>query len=272
MTLLTARYFQDSLETPRPVASDTGWQEVRAGLACVASGYAVFLVVGLGGLLLGRMATEAAALALGRPPRRQDVEVVLTLAVFVTLLAQLVAYVLVLVGQWRCLMYASERENAKELMYVSVYCLLFGGLLHGAGVCLDGGEAYAALHEGLGRLRRLDWWSVSCLLQFGGAGGVFLSGLVFIQFLRNVSDCLHDRARGWALGLNVLAAGLLLGGSIGAVLCFSRLEGRPDVFGWLAAAWGIWFVWHLLGVTGVRRRLEEHEHAANDGPRETVVT
>jgi hypothetical protein len=265
VTLVTARYFQDCVDTPRPVASDTGWHEVRAGLSLVTWGYIVLLALGLLGLLLGRLAEEVAMVTFGRTPRHHDLELVLTLAVFLRLLAAALAFLLLLLGQWRCLMYASERQNAKELIYVSLQCLLFGGLLHAIGVCLDGAETQGALHEGIGRLRRINWWSGGNLLQLGGVVLIVLSGLLFIQFLRNVSICLGDRARDRALGINILAAGLLLGGSIGAVLCFERLEGRPDFFEWLGLSWVLWFVWHLLGVMGVRRRLDQRRARLAEG-------
>ena len=102
-------------------------------------------------------------------------------------------------------------------------------------------ETYAALHESVRGLQRLHWWSVANLLQIGGGALVCLSALAFIQFLRNVSGCFNDRARDWSLGVNSLAAGVLLGGSIGAVFCFADLEGRAEPTFFLSWLWvGAW--------------------------------
>ena len=143
------------------------------------------------------------------------------------------SYGLVLSGQWRCLMYAPQRHNAKELMYICFHCLIVGSILNGIGAWLDGGKTYAALQQGWAGLEELDVWSVGNLMQVGSVLLGVAGSLVFSRFLRNVAECFNDRRRARAVDFNLWFMAVMIGVSLGAYF-FVRgltLKGRAALVG-----------------------------------------
>ena len=51
-----------------------------------------------------------------------------------------------MLGQWRCLMYAPERQGAKELMYVCLNLVVIASLMNVAGTNTAGETKLAAHH------------------------------------------------------------------------------------------------------------------------------
>ncbi len=168
------------------------------------------------------------------------------------------SYGFVLFGQWRCLMYSPQHQHAKEVMYVCFTLVLLGSLLNGVGAYLDRARAFAAMQRGLAEVVTLDLRSPGTLLQLCSLVLGLIASLVFSQFLRNVATCFQDQARIRNVDFNLGFVGLLLGGSVGAVLYAARLSLLTRFLPWLAAGWLFCFLWHLYLVASVCCCVENH--------------
>jgi hypothetical protein len=253
MSLTTAKYLPDGGDTPLQFNVESGWQEICRGLGHVVWGYAVLV----GGCLLGAgllwLALDGRLITTWAGATVQDRQSVLALGVLTLGLTAFVSYGMVLTGQWRCLMYAPERQSAKELMYLCLNCVFLASGLNVLGVILDGGRSYAALRDGWEGVERIDLWSAGNLAQLGSAGLGLFASLVFSQFLRNVASCFHDRARVRSVDLNLALMGLLLGGSAGTLFWAHRQALKTEMLPWLVGGWLLCFAWHLWLVNSVRR-------------------
>jgi hypothetical protein len=188
---------------------------------------------------------------------KQDREDALALGVLTLGLTALLSYGLVLVGQWRCLMYAPQRQKAKELMYICLNCVFLALAFNVLGVILDGGQSYAVLQQGWEGLESIDGWTVGNLAQLASAGIGLFASLVFSLFLRNVASCFNDQARVRNVDLNLALVGLLLGGSGGTLLLVHRLTSKAEMLPWLVGGWLLCFAWHLWLVNSVRRGVDD---------------
>jgi hypothetical protein len=257
VSLTTAKYLQDGGDTPWQFNAETGWQEISRGLGHVVRGYAVLI----GGSLLGAgllwLALDGGPVSTRACASNQDRDNVLALGVLTLGLTALLSYGLVLAGQWRCLMYAPQRQNAKELMYLCLNCVFLALALNVLGVILDGGRSYAVLQEGWEGVERIDGWSVGNLAQLGSAGLGLFASLVFSLFLRNVASCFNDRGRVRSVDLNLALVGLLLGGSGGTLLLVHRVASKAEMLPWLVGGWLLCFAWHLWLVNSVRRGVDD---------------
>jgi hypothetical protein len=270
MGLASAKYLKEANDTPLQYNHETGWREVSKGLKLVVRGYCVLVAGGTLGPLLIWLAGEGNWLAPGLNSAEQDRETLLLLGVLMLGLTALVSYGLVLSGQWRCLTYAPERQNAKELMYVCLNCVVVASLLNVVGICLGGPQALAVMSQGWDDLGTRDTWGAGLLLQLGSAAFGLIGSLVFSQFLRNVASCFNDQIRVRRVDLNLAFVGLLFGGSIGTLFCVQPLTSKAQLLPWLAAGWLVCFAWHLWLVKdagrgvdeGLRKNLEAHSTVA----------
>jgi hypothetical protein len=248
---------QDGGDTPWQFNAETGWQEISRGLGHVVRGYAVLI----GGSLLGAgllwLALDGGPISTWACPKEQDRDNVLALGVLTLGLTALISYGLVLAGQWRCLMYAPQRQNAKELMYLCLNCVVLALALNVLGVILDGSRSYAVLQEGWEGVERIDCWSVGNLAQLGSAGLGLFASLVFSLFLRNVASCFNDRARVRNVDLNLALVGLLLGGSSGTLFLVHRVASKAEMLPWLVGGWLLCFAWHLWLVNSARGGVDD---------------
>jgi hypothetical protein len=254
VSLTTVKYLQDASDTPWQFNAETGWQEISRGLGHVVRGYAVLI----GGSVLGTgllwLALDGDTLAAAK---ELDRESVLALGVLTLGLTALMSYGLVLAGQWRCLMYAPGRQNAKELMYLCLNCVFLALALNVMGVILAGGQSYAVLKEGWDGVERIDCWSVGNLAQLASGMLGWFASLVFSLFLRNVASCFNDQARVRSVDLNLALVGLLLGGSGGTLLWVHREASKAQMLPWLVGGWLLCFAWHLWLVNSVRRGVND---------------
>jgi hypothetical protein len=257
VSLTTAKYLQDAGDSTWQFNTETGWQEISRGLGHIARGYAVLIGGSVLGVGLLWLALDGGLLSTWACPREQDREDVLALGMLTLGLTAFLSYGQVLTGQWRCLMYAPERQKAKELMYLCLNCVFLAMALNVMGVILDGGRSYALLQQGWEGLEKIDAWSVGNLAQLGSAGLGLFASLVFSLFLRNVASCFDDRARVWSVDLNLTLVGLLLGGSGGTLVWVHRLATKGQMLPWLVGGWLFCFAWHLWLVNSVRRGVND---------------
>jgi len=145
MNLETNKFWRDCSETHLQFNRETGWREIRKGLHLVVLGYLVLIAGAVLGAVLIWLAVDGGLVAQQPQGGQQDRAAFLLVGTLVLGLTAVFSYGLVLTGQWRCLMYAPQSQNAKELMYVCINCVVIGSLLNVAGVYLDGGRTYAAL-------------------------------------------------------------------------------------------------------------------------------
>jgi hypothetical protein len=273
--MVTARYLQHSADS-RAVRlnSDTGWRAIGKGLGLVALGYAALFGGGVLGALLVYWAASGRPV-IGRYALDDEEQAALRLLGVVVLgSGAVLGPAAVLLGQWRCLMYAPQGGSAKELIYVCFTCVLVASALTATGVYLDGDRVYAALCDGPGGWRQLDPYRPGLLLLAGGTALGLVGVLVFTQFLRGLAGCFHDRARVLGVDLNVGLGALLLGGSVGATGVAYRLAPEVDLVPWLAAGWLACLAWHVCVVRSVRRCVEDNlrRHAAARGSRGRIVS
>jgi hypothetical protein len=248
----TAKYCKETRETPLQFNQKTNWQGISTGLSLVVWGYGI-LVAGatLGLALLWHVAAKVPLFPwLAPSPENRGLFVLLS--VLVLGLTAVLSYGLVLTGLWRCLMNASQQQKSKKFVFVCLNTLLLAAILNVAGVCLDGGRTYTALHRGGEELATFDACSAGNLLHAGGLALGLFSSLIFSQFLRNVAGCFRARSEIQSVDMNLAFVGLMLGGSVGTMFWAYRLAFRPEILPWILGVWLACVVWHLVLVSGVR--------------------
>jgi hypothetical protein len=251
--LATAKYLSNpGDETAQSLKREAGWPGVAGGLRLVSWGYSLLLVVAtLGGGLIRVTADDETAKALALTPDARSWLLLLALAILGV--GGLLAITLVLLGQWRCLMYAPQQQAAKEVMLVCITGLGLGSLF-----LLATGAA------GIGYLNWVPSGGTSAtqgpsLLVFGGiltlagAGAILMALVAYTQFLRTLSGCIGDRTGGRGADVTLALAGLLVGATVGAFLCLDPLDPDSSTGLWLGAGWAVWVLGHLWLVAHVRR-------------------
>jgi len=239
----------DADNLPLQCDAKSGWKEISRGLALVVRGYCVLIAGGLLALLFITLALGGGPAGLRMSINQENRDLLLLVGLLLVGLTALFSYGLVLLGQWRCLMYAPERQGAKELMYVCLNLVVIASLMNVAGTVLDGGRTYAALRGG----EQLDLRSAGTILQLGSALVGLLASLIFSGFLRTVASCFNDHSQVRSVDFNLAFLGLLLGGSCGMFLYVQRLASKSEMLPWLAAGWLFCFAWHLWLVNRVRQ-------------------
>jgi hypothetical protein len=255
--LATAKYFKDGVSSSLHLNVQSGWLEICKGLGLVAHGYGVLVLGGLLGPVLIWLSLDTDLLR-GQWNRTGEERDTLLLLGMITIGATaLVSYGLVLAGQWRCLRYAPEKHNAKQVMYVCVHAVFLALALNAIGAWLDGGGTYKALQGGWDDVARLDPHNPCNLIQAASAGVGLFASLVFSLFLRSLAGCVNDRVGVRSVDLSLALVGLLLGGSLGTAFWLNRLALRAEMLPWLVGGWLLCFAWHLALVRCVRDRVED---------------
>jgi hypothetical protein len=212
------------------------WTEVRRGLAFVQVGLFFLLFLVVPSLLLTRLARREVLLVTitGYTP-----EEAVELGWVLVGVGGVLAYVLVLVGQWRCLAYAPQGEGGKDMLFACLLCSLTAPLCLPAAYLLEGKEGFLSFRAG-------DVLRLVALLL-----GLF-NVVLFSGFLRVVVRSL--RSRGRAVVCFFCFVGFLVGCSVGLHLIPRQFFHRHA---WVALAVG-WFLclcWHLLLVRSARRQV-----------------
>jgi hypothetical protein len=269
MELLMAKLVKDADNSALQYNPKSGWQEISKGLALVVRGYCVLIAGSPLAFLCITLACGEGPAPLRQSMTQENRDDLLLLGLLMVGLTALLSYGLVLLGQWRCLMYAPERQGARELMYVCLNLVIIASLMNVAGAALDGAGTYAALRQGAVCVERLDWHGRGTLLQLGSGVVGLLASLIFSQFLRTVASCFDDRSRVRSVDFNLAFMGLLLGGSCGTFLYAQQLASKTEMLPWLAGGWLLCFAWHLWLVNrvrqSVRNALQEEPKPRGDG-------
>jgi hypothetical protein len=167
-----------------------------------------------------------------------------------------VVYLLVLLGQWRCLKHAPQCHGAKELMFTCFFFLLLAPPLLIVAHYIGGYRNYRLLLEGLDGLRNLNWLQGATLMQVGGLSLLLANCLLFAQFLRAVGEGLEKRAVMRTVDCYTFFLCLLLGGSVGTLnygnsFTFGKIAFLVLIVGWL------WYLCcHVLLTYTVRRHIK----------------
>jgi hypothetical protein len=241
-----------------PQHSDTGWSDVSNGMQQVALGWGLLL----GGLIMGGAlfwlgtAGYPWVIRLAKGPFDQTAIVLTGLGILG--LALIIGYGAILIGQWRCLMHAPERQGAKELMLVCITCIIGGSLLTLAAPFLGGVINYQTLHQGFSteELNGLERWRIfqgPKLLALLGISLVLLNGVLFTQFLRTVANCFSNHFAARNADFLTLFVGLLVGGSVGAFFCAHELSFRSNLVLASVAGWGTYAACHVVLICGIRK-------------------
>jgi hypothetical protein len=255
MSLESARYLSDSRKVPLAYNTPVGWREVSRGLLLVWRGYLALAVGGLFAAGLAWLAVGGGQAALQLQISSEDRASLLPLAGSILAVSVLIAYVLVLIGQWQCVRHAPHHKSDKELMFVCFNCTVIGSVLSGVGAVLAWWQASDVLAEGVAGLARLDPLAPGVVLFVAGLVLGLLGCLIFTQFLGNVAACFQDEPRASSAAYNLGFMGVLAGGTAGSLLCAYPLGTGAQVAPWLAAGWLLCFGWHVGLVRGVRRGL-----------------
>jgi hypothetical protein len=252
MTLETARFLQNTDNGPEQYHDEIGWRQIGAGLRMVSIGYCVLIVGGSVCWALIRLTLSGQTF----PSLAEEADQPFVLAWLIAsslVVTAVCSYGLVMLGHFRCMLYAPRRHCAKEVMYVCFQCLLVGSVLNGVGVYLDDGKTFAALQLGWEGVRILNPWSTANLMHLASLVLWVVSALVFSQYLRKVAECFDDRSGVNAVDLNLFFMCLMIGGSVGVCFCVGWLKLKGVTLVWLAAGWVLCLIWHLWLVLCIRR-------------------
>jgi hypothetical protein len=249
MSLSSAKFLKDSGQRPRHFNTETGWTEVNNGLRLVIFGYYTLI----GGAVLSSLLWLLTAPGVADPViGPKGAEAMLLLDMVAWALTAVCSYTLVLMGQWRCLQHAPQRENAKEVMLICFTSVVICSGLSLVGSILGAEDISAALRLGADGLDRLNFRSTGALLLAGSALLGLVASLVFSQFLRNVACCFGDERRARHVDFNLTFIGLLLGCSVGVAVCFWEVTPRVTLLPVLAIGWLFCFAWHLVLIHSIR--------------------
>jgi hypothetical protein len=227
------------------------WRAVRQGLGLAALGY-VLLLVALLGVVLAGLAPRAERL--GRLPAGLEEEDSELFGLLLAGAAGLLGYLLLVVGQWRCLGHAPQGDGAKDWMFASFLCLLVVPVPFAVAHFAGGAANYAILQQGLGEVDGRALLEGAGLLQLAGASLILLSCLLFGQFQRAARRSLAGGAPGRLADGYFFFVFLLLGACAGPAFT-SRATSRQVVLEALAVGWGLSWLWQLAVILGTRRAI-----------------
>jgi uncharacterized Tic20 family protein len=254
------------------------WQTVRLGLTLVLLGY-LTLVVGavVGGAFLWA-ANNPAELARYLPVGPEQKNTLTLFGVITLSLSVVVNIVLILIGEWLCMVNASHRQGARELGLVCLICTIVAFTLNVLTLFVGGTKNYEALQRGIDGVDRLEVLQGGGWVQLLGIALVLLNAFVFAQYMRAVAATFGDHGKSRSVDLHVGFASLMLGATIGVPLYIDPVSSRPDVLLGLGAGWLLCLFWHLLLIVGTRRcialgleALRRNEAPGRNGPVGQVV-
>lgn len=230
-----------------------GWAEVRKGLLLIGLGYAVLITGTLVGSLLVSSVLGGSSATHTLIRHSADADALMLLGVGALGGSLFSSAVLILIGQWRCLMHSPERGHAKEIMLVCMTCVLVGTSVHLFAPLAGGATDAQSWVQGMAGAQRLGVLKGGNILKLAGAGLLLLSCILFSQFLGTAASCFGDRRKARSADFFTWFVGLLLGGSIGGFICLYEVSFRFSLLQWLMVGWSLCYAWHLWLILGIRR-------------------
>lgn len=232
---------------------EVGWQDVGKGLTQVLVGYLVlFLGTALGvGLVL--LAMYSMGEHGGRVQQRPSLASLWQFYVGLGILSVigLITFVIILGGQFKCIIGAAERHGARWYMFLCITSLIIGVVFHiASGV--GGLRAYPEMRRGVATLQELQLTEVGKIMQLAGFGIGLLYPLFFILFLRAIAACMH--ATGYVRFINVylLFATALSGVTAILILNPQLFAKRPFELMMLGGGWVVSMIIYVITILIVR--------------------
>jgi hypothetical protein len=222
------------------------WREVRQGLVLALVGYFLLLGPGLLGLLL--LVAENNPAADWLRLNDEDAE---ALAQALAGLGGFGGYALVLVGQWRCLLYAPQGHGAKDVQFACLLCTLLVPPIFVAAHFLGGKATFLALGRGPDGVLDLDLMNGGLILQVAGLLVGLTSVLLFSAFARSLARCMRNDGGARRVNLYFWFVAFLAGGTVGGFLQVRYF--RREVLPVLALGWLVCLLWHAWVIRGASR-------------------
>jgi hypothetical protein len=250
MTAVTFEICRADL-APRDSA-ETGWRKVSAGLLLVLGGDLVLLTGVSLGLLGFWLARPGGPLQAWAGVVDDPTEAGLLPSALAAGLGALGGYALILAGQWRCQRRFPGGRGGRGVIAVSLGCFVLGSVLLVLAPLGDRARNYCLLAQGAEGLERVAWRTPAGTLLLIGLAVFVWRFLLFTQFLRTVASCLGDRRQTRVVDTYLTLVCLLLGATIGIVLCLKHLPYRTEVLRVLALGWLACFIGQVYLLDGTR--------------------
>jgi hypothetical protein len=227
---------------------------LRRGIQFVLGGYLVTLLVAFPAACLWLSSQEGVPLLwraglVGNPDAEE-------LGLLFACVGAGLGYLLLVVGQWLCLVNAPQSHGGKELAFASLLLGLLVAPANGAALLVGGaGEFHwlrSLLHDPLAPAT-WTWVPIGTLLQL--IGGLLLLGniLTFTQFLRALLLRAHPEKRAGRIEAFYFYVFVVVGASFGLGRAPEVLLSSPVLLPGFVLAWLVvlgWHAWLILGACG----------------------
>jgi hypothetical protein len=241
-----------SFEMNERLRSELGWTEVSKGLSKVLIGYAVMLLgilVGLGLLLMSVYGMGEELKRSKMPSNTSMWQFYIGLAILG--LVGIFGYGMIIAGQFRCMMGASERHGARWFMFFCITCLFFGPALNiAAGIACA--QKPPEFQQGAQGLAEIQPTQTGQYVQMAGFAAWVLYSLLFVLFLRAVAKCLDSHMHVALVNFYLIFAGFLVAGTAFVQFGPKNLAVTRDLMVTLGIGWGICFLFYIFVIASVR--------------------
>lgn len=171
---------------------EVGWDEVANGLGRILIGYGVWIL----GTVIGVVVTLTPLFELGAKLKPGRLAIGHLWCVYAGLgilaISSLIAQGLILTGQWKCALNASERGWARWWMFFCLVSLLMGPALS-LGSQLGGLQRGPEIARGAAGLEQIKFTTAGMVLQIASYGMGTLYVVAFCMFLQAAAQCMEAR-------------------------------------------------------------------------------
>jgi hypothetical protein len=251
-----AKWNSSSLKVPALPATWGRWQSLRRGVQLVLLGYLLLLALAGPGLFLWSVVTGTWPL-----PGLEGLEgkeAVDAAGQILLIVGGVAGFLLILVGQWCCLLSSPQSNSAKEWTFICILLALLVPVLNLVVPFVGGAGRYDVLERLVQDPTDASAWKelpVGTLLRLASGLMGVLNVFFYTQFLRVVLVRLEEGARAKGAEAFTMFLGLLLGASVGACFAPRIPMVRTPLFLGLGAAWVAGLAWHVALIFGTSRRM-----------------
>jgi hypothetical protein len=171
---------------------ELGWDEVGKGLGRILFGYGVWIF----GTIVGVMLALFPLVELGSKLKPERMSIGHLWYVYAGLgllsVSSILAQILILAGQWKCCLNASERGWARWWMFICLVTLAMGPAMS-LGSQLGGLQRAPELARGAAALHQMKYTTVGVVLQVTSYGMGMLYVIAFCLFLQAAAQCMQSR-------------------------------------------------------------------------------